>query len=275
MATAGGGAGHLKLLGAWPSPFVNRVRMALHLKGLEYENVEEDLTNKSDLLLASNPVHKLVPVLLHGNKPISESLVIVEYLDDAFPGAGQAVLPADPYERAVARFWAKYVDGKVGLADTMCVYIYMSSFPRCQYGLHVGPGHGARMHIIVQLHGMMVKALMGATEEERATATVDALAAMDTLEGAFAECSGGKKFFAGDAPGYLDVALGGFIGWLRAWDKVGGVKLLDAGRVPRLATWAERFAALDVAKEVIPDPDHIAEFAKVLQARSAAAATSN
>lgn len=237
MATAGGGAGHLKLLGAWPSPFVNRVRMALHLKGLEYENVEEDLTNKSDLLLASNPVHKLVPVLLHGDKPISESLVIVEYLDDAFPGAGQAVLPADPYERAVARFWAKYVDGK--------------------------------------LHGMMVKALMGATEEERATATADALAAMDTLEGAFAECSGGKEFFAGDAPGYLDVALGGFIGWLRAWDKVGGVKLLDAGRVPRLATWAERFAALDVAKEVIPDPDHIAEFAKVLQARSAAAATSN
>ena len=132
------------------------------------------------------------------------------------------------------------------------------------------------MHIsYMQLHGMMVKAILGATEEERAAATADALTAMDTLEGAFAECSGGKEFFAGDAPGYLDVALGGFIGWLRAWDKVGGVKLLDAGRIPRLAAWAERFAALDVAKEVIPDPDHIAEFGKVLQARSAAAAAGN
>jgi len=127
----------------------------------------------------------------------------------------------------------------------------------------------------MQLHGMMVKAILGATEEERAAATADALTAMDTLEGALAECSGGKEFFAGDAPGYLDVALGGFIGWLRAWDKVGGVKLLDAGRIPRLAAWAERFAALDVAKEVIPDPDHIAEFGKVLQARSAAAAAGN
>lgn len=227
----------LKLLGAWPSPFVNRVRFALHLKGLEYENVEVDLANKSELLLASNPVHKKVPVLLHGDRPVSESLVIIEFLDDAFPGAGQAVLPADPYERAVARFWAAFVDGK--------------------------------------LHGMMVKALMGATEEERATATDDALAALDTLEGAFTECSGGKEFFAGDAPGYLDIVLGGFIGWLRAWDKLGGVKLLDASRIPALAAWADRFAALEVAKEVIPEPDRIAEFAKVLQARSAAAAANN
>jgi len=224
---AGGEAGgQLKLLGSWASPFVNRVLVALHLKGLEYENVEEDLADKSELLLASNPVHKKVPVLLHGGKPVCESLLILEYLDDAFPGP--ALLPADPYDRAVARFWAAYVDGK--------------------------------------LHGAMVAALLGATEEARAAATADA----------FAERSGGKGFFAGDAPGYLDVALGGFIGWLRAWDIItGGIKLLDAGRVPLLAAWAERFAALDAAKGVIPDPEPIAEFAKVLQARSAAAATAS
>ncbi|RLM91411.1 uncharacterized protein C2845_PM08G16370 [Panicum miliaceum] len=237
-AGAGGEDGQLKVLGSWPSPFVNRVRMALHLKGLEYENVEEDLADKSELLLASNPVHKKVPVLLHGGKPVCESLVILEYLDDAFPGAGPAVLPADPYDRAVARFWAAYVDGK--------------------------------------LHGAMVAALLGATEEARAAATADAFAALDALEGALAERSGGKGFFAGDAPGYLDVALGGFIGWLRAWDRIaGGIKLLDAGRVPLLDAWAERFAALDAAKGVIPDPEPIAEFAKVLQARSAAAAASS
>ncbi|WVZ70080.1 hypothetical protein U9M48_018778 [Paspalum notatum var. saurae] len=234
-----GDARQLKLLGMWASPFAHRVRVALQLKGLEYEHVEEDMGNKSELLLASNPVHKKVPVLLHGDSPIPESLVILEYLDDAFPGAGrQAILPADPYRRAVARFWAAYVDGK--------------------------------------LHGMMLNALLGATEEERAAGTADTLAALDKLEGAFAECSGGKKeFFAGDEPGYLDIVLGGFVGWLRAWDKVGGVKLLDAGRIPRLTAWAARFAELDAAKEVTPDPDRIAEYARVLLARRAAAAAAS
>jgi glutathione S-transferase len=122
----------------------------------------------------------------------------------------------------------------------------------------------------------MVAALIGATEEDRTAATAGTFAALEALEGAFAECSGGKGFYAGDAPGYLDVAFGGFVGWLRAWDRItGGVTLLDAGRIPLLAAWAERFAALDAAKGVIPEPEHIAEFAKVLQARAAAAATAS
>lgn len=105
----------LKLLGKWYSVWVCRVRIALHLKGLTYEYVEEDFDNKSDLLLTSNPVHKKVPVLIHDGKPICESRVIVQYIDETFSGLGPSLLSADPHQRAIERFWAAYIDEKVFL----------------------------------------------------------------------------------------------------------------------------------------------------------------
>ncbi|XP_068637779.1 glutathione transferase GST 23-like [Aristolochia californica] len=100
----------VKLLGMWASPFSLRVRWVLHLKEIEYEYVEEDLQNKSPRLLQYNPVYKKIPVLLHGEKNIAESLVIIEYLDEVWKN--NPILPEDPYERAMARFWAKYADEK-------------------------------------------------------------------------------------------------------------------------------------------------------------------
>lgn len=103
----------VKVLGAWPSPFVMRARIALNLKSIDYEFLEETIGSKSQLLLQSNPVHKKVPVLIHGDKPICESLIIVQYIDEVWTSA-PSILPSDPYDRAIQRFWAAYVDDKVG-----------------------------------------------------------------------------------------------------------------------------------------------------------------
>ncbi|XP_066336166.1 glutathione S-transferase U18-like isoform X2 [Miscanthus floridulus] len=106
-------AEELTLLGLWASPFVIRARIALNLKGLTYVYAEDSIYNKSELLLKSNPVLKKVPVLIHDGKPVCESQVIVQYIDEAFPAAaGAPILPSAPYDRAVARFWASYVEDK-------------------------------------------------------------------------------------------------------------------------------------------------------------------
>nr|AFK41941.1 unknown [Lotus japonicus] len=105
------GSQDVKLLSSWPSPFSERVEWALKLKGVEYEYVEEDIFNKSSLLLELNPVHKKIPVLVHGHKTIAESFIIIEYIDETWKQ--YPLLPHDPYERALARFWANFTEQKL------------------------------------------------------------------------------------------------------------------------------------------------------------------
>ncbi|KQJ97558.1 probable glutathione S-transferase GSTU6 [Brachypodium distachyon] len=221
----------LKLLGTAVSPFAVRIRMALHMKGLPYEYLEQDLVNKSDLLVTSNPVYKKVPVLIHGGKPILESLAIVQYIDEVWSGKALNILPADPYQRATARFWAAYADDKLFAA-------YLGIF-------------GA------------------VTEVDRAEQVGETLAAVEQLEGAFIQSSNGKAFFAGDSVGFLDLVVGCHLFWLEAMGKMAGVAFLDTGKTPLLAAWAERFGETEVAKEAVPDADVVVEYAKKRQAAAA------
>ena len=110
-------AEEVKVFRSLTSPFPLRVIWALRLKGVEFDIICEDLFNKSPLLLQYNPVEKKVPVLVHNGKAICESLVILEYIEKTWKQT--PLLPEDPYQKANARFWAKFSDEKV-IMQVLC-----------------------------------------------------------------------------------------------------------------------------------------------------------
>ncbi|CAH2056877.1 unnamed protein product [Thlaspi arvense] len=77
------------------------------------DEVEEDLFNKNPLLLKHNPVCQKVPVLIHNGTAITESLIIVQYIDEVWEGNQPPLLPSDPCLRSQARFWADLIDKKI------------------------------------------------------------------------------------------------------------------------------------------------------------------
>ncbi|KAI3812080.1 hypothetical protein L1987_16784 [Smallanthus sonchifolius] len=154
----------MKLLGATGSVFVTRVKSILKLKSIEYEYIEEDLCNKSELLLTSNPILQKVPVLIHANEqPIIESLAIMEYLDEIQHDV-HPLIPSNPSDRAQCRIWAYIVD--------------------------------------TVFHAQLNKFMLTQEKERREELKERIIEGFVMLEEAFVKLSKGKAFFGGDDVDY-------------------------------------------------------------------------
>ncbi|KAI3698924.1 hypothetical protein L2E82_42846 [Cichorium intybus] len=216
----------IKLLGSVASPFVNRVQFVLNLKSINYEYVEEDFDNKSELLLASNPLLKRVPVLIQPNKPpLCESRIIIDYLEEIFPDAYK-LLPSDPADRAVIQFWAYYIDTEF--------------FP---------------------LYGRLRKT---PDKEGKEALKKQIIEQTRVLEKTFVKFSNGKPYFGGDDVGYLDVILGCFLGWTKFVGNFNNFKILEEIRTPKLVEWSNRILSHEHFKGVIPEQEKLMDFYKWL-----------
>jgi glutathione S-transferase len=107
--------------------------------------------------------------------------------------------------------------------------------------------------------------LEAATEEEKVEKVSQTLAVLAHLEEAFAKCSDGKAFFGGDTIGYLDLALGCNLFWFKTLRKMFNVELIDEGRTPLLASWAQRFGEAAAVKDLVPNVDKAVEHAKKMR----------
>jgi maleylacetoacetate isomerase len=96
----------MKLYNYFRSSAAFRARIALNIKGLPYEYVAKALVkneHRAAEYLAVNP-EGLIPALEVDGTVISQSLAIIEYLNDAHPQP--PLLPADPLARAQVRSMA-------------------------------------------------------------------------------------------------------------------------------------------------------------------------
>ena len=195
----------LIVIGSFVSPYVRKVLACMNLKGLDYEVDPITPFFGNDEYRRISPLRR-IPVLVDGDFSISDSSVICAYLDDAY--ADRPLVPADPKDRARARWFEEFADTRLG-----DVLIWGLFYQKVVHPLVWGePGDQARIE----------KSL-----------NEDIPAALDYLEGELP----GDGFLFGQI-GLADIAIASFFqnGTYSGF-------AIDAARWPRAAAFVERTLA--------------------------------
>lgn len=101
----------MKIIGSYLSPYVRKVLVALHLKGLAYE-IDPIIPFLGDERFAALSPLRRIPVLIDDAVTLSDSSVILQYLEERYPQP--ALYPADIADRARARWLEEYADTRMG-----------------------------------------------------------------------------------------------------------------------------------------------------------------
>jgi len=192
----------IRIIGSFVSPYVRKVLAAMNLKGLPYEVDPITPFYGNDEFERLSPLRR-IPVLIDGDFTISDSSVICAYLDEAYPG--HPLFPADPKERARARWLEEYADTRLG-----DLFIWALFYQKVVRPLVWGEP----------------------TDEERVhkAQTEEIPAALDYLEGQLPE----SGFLFGEI-GAADIAIASFFrnGAYAGFDA-------DPGRWPRTSSFVQR-----------------------------------
>ena len=119
----------IKLYGYWRSTAAYRVRIALNLKQIAYSQQSVNLIKNggeqhSTQFRSLNP-QGLVPTLIDGDLEISQSLAILEYLEERYPRS--SLLPSISGERAIVRQLCQIIACDTHPLNNLRVLQYLSS----------------------------------------------------------------------------------------------------------------------------------------------------
>jgi maleylacetoacetate isomerase len=194
-----------------------RVRIALNLKGVEYEQVPVNLVageQRSADYRARNP-QGLVPSLEIDGKTLTQSMSIVEYLDQTRPEP--PLLPADPGEAAAVRAMAQSIASDIHPLNNLRVLGYLRD------------SLGQNKDAVASWYAHWV---------------VTGFAALETSAQRY-----GSKFLSGEQPGLADVCLVPQMYNARRFD-------ISLDEFPRLVEYDRKASAQDAFQAAHPDRHH-------------------
>jgi len=234
-----------------------KVRLCLAEKGLAWESRHLALRageHQQPWYLKLNR-RAVVPTLIDGDKVIPESNVILEYLDEAYPGP--ALMPADPYARAKVRLWTKQLDEDIH--DASAAILSFGIAFRQQY-LDRGEAGKKMLEEIPNLFKRERRRDViekGTGSQHFVIAVRRMVLMLDEMEGALAS----HTWLAGDSYTLADVAFAPYLARLEHLN----VAALFGAR-PRVADWYRRCKARPSFHKAITkweNPDYL----KLMQAR--------
>jgi glutathione S-transferase len=193
-------AHRLKLVSFDICPYVERSRIVLLEKDVPHDVEFIDLANKPAWFLAISPMGR-VPVLLVDDRPVFESMIINELLEELYPRP--PLFPGDAIGRAEARSWIVFAN------DVLF------------------PGSGA---VMTALAG-------GFTGDALAKPLATIRDGLGKLEPQVARAGG--PFFQGKQFTLVDAAYAPFFRRLREAERWGGAEVRLLAGFPAVSAWAE------------------------------------
>lgn len=210
-----------------------KVRMVLAEKGLQWRAVPIDLRNGEVMqpgYLALNP-RGVVPTLVHGETVLTESNVIIEYLEDCFPAP--ALRPVDTVARARMRWWMRRGDDDIHRATgnvSMAIYIRHAHLAKPQaerdayFAAMPDRDRAARQQAAIAA-GL------------QAPAFAPSLRLFSVLIDEIDQAVAASPWLAGDAFSLAEVALAPYVTRLQM---LAMAPLWEGGRRPAFAAWWQR-----------------------------------
>jgi glutathione S-transferase len=204
----------LKLVSFDLCPYVERSRIVLLEKGLAHDIEFIDLANKPAWFLAISPMGR-VPVLLVDDRPVFESMIINELVEELHPSP--PLFPKDPIARAEARAWIVFANDVV-------------------------------MPASVQALMALAGGALGDALARPLAALRDGLAKLEKQV-----ARGGGPFFLGRDFGLVDAAYAPFFRRWREAEGWGVAEARLLASFPALATWADAMRARPSVAAAAPD----------------------